>query len=342
MNLLALAIIGVLVLIFLSAVLSPLESLVWWAGWERDEDPLSPGPHGLHGNDGALRDDEGPAPAQSTHYIVYLSGIGALSGTSIPAEEVPFIQELQARLPHTRIVDDVFPYSVANRGLTGEHALAWFWQKLEQSRINNAGSLAALLINLRNAWQVLVSADPRYGPYMNLGVAQEIGSALLRCGYEPGSGTPVTLIGWSGGGQIAVGAARYLWKLNAPCVSSRSAASSPTTPAWIKSSASGTSTGKKIICIASAVCSTWAAGLLCRNLTGIAALRRAKSPVSNSAPISTMAPATILICTPPARHLRLHLRRKNYHHDHRTIGSGGCANVTRCNVQGAKRLLHVA
>jgi pimeloyl-ACP methyl ester carboxylesterase len=39
----------------------------------------------------------------------------------------------------------------------------------------------------------------------------------LRHGYTLGSGTPVTLLGWSGGGQVALGAAWYLpWMIGAP------------------------------------------------------------------------------------------------------------------------------
>jgi hypothetical protein len=66
-------------------------------------------------------------------------------------------------------------------------------------------------------FQVAVSADQRYGPVYNLGVAKEIVASLLRHGYPLGSGKPVTLYGYSGGGQVALGAVPYLKKvLKAP------------------------------------------------------------------------------------------------------------------------------
>jgi pimeloyl-ACP methyl ester carboxylesterase len=58
--------------------------------------------------------------------------------------------------------------------------------------------------------QVAISADPRYGPIYNLGVARAMRDNLVRHGYHLDSRTPVTLLGWSGGAQIALGAAWYL------------------------------------------------------------------------------------------------------------------------------------
>jgi hypothetical protein len=66
------------------------------------------------------------------------------------------------------------------------------------------------LSSLRNTFEVLVSADSRYGPIYNLGMANEILLGLRRHGFRVDDGAPVTLIGSSGGGQIAVGATRYL------------------------------------------------------------------------------------------------------------------------------------
>jgi hypothetical protein len=57
---------------------------------------------------------------------------------------------------------------------------------------------------------VLVSADPRYGPVYNLGVAREVARSLGRQGYPVHQGVPVYLLAYSGGAQIAVGIAPYL------------------------------------------------------------------------------------------------------------------------------------
>lgn len=201
---LTLLIVGLVALLFLSAILAPLESLAWWSGWS--------------GNPPLHLPDEVPStpPPSATHYVVYLSGIGAISGTSIPAEEVPFIEELHARLPNAVVIDDIFPYSINNNGLTGQRALGWFWRKVEALRLRNENDIRSFLVNTRNMWQMLVSADRRYGPVYNLGVAQEIWHGLVRHGYPIGSGIPVTLVGWSGGAQIALGASSYLAEIGAP------------------------------------------------------------------------------------------------------------------------------
>ncbi|MGO4957663.1 hypothetical protein ACTQ49_10405 [Luteococcus sp. Sow4_B9] len=70
--------------------------------------------------------------------------------------------------------------------------------------------LAEWLVNLRNIFQVLVSADPRYGPIFSAGVAQTMTERLVASGYREGTGEPVVLLGWSGGAQIALGAAWFL------------------------------------------------------------------------------------------------------------------------------------
>jgi hypothetical protein len=195
---------GALILLFLSAAVAPLESLGWYAGWfgegEADEAPEQ--------SPSAAPGEQGADPAK--HYLVYLSGIGAIAPNSIPDEEVPFIEQLQAELPATKVVADVFPYSVTNMGLTGQRVTARIWRWIEGRRLKNPTALMALLVNIRNVFQVAVSADPRFGPIYNLGVAREIRAGLVRNGYRIGNGVPVTLLGWSGGGQIALGAAWYL------------------------------------------------------------------------------------------------------------------------------------
>ena len=60
-----------------------------------------------------------------------------------------------------------------------------------------------------DAIQLFVCADRRYGPTYNIGTAREIMRCLQRNGYQIGSGVPVTLIGWSGGAQIAIGACAW-------------------------------------------------------------------------------------------------------------------------------------
>ncbi|MCL4857818.1 MAG: hypothetical protein KJZ93_00360 [Caldilineaceae bacterium] len=204
MSIIGLIFTGSLALLFLSAAVAPLESLGWYAGWfgEKEEEPdfISL----------ALVEPVDDEPEAASHYLVYLSGIGAIAPDSIPEEELPFIEGLGQILPGTKVIADVFPYSVTNMGLTGQRVTARIWRWIEQLRLKNPMAVAALLINLRNMFQVAISADRRYGPIYNLGVARAIRASLLRHGYRIGRNTPVTLLGWSGGGQIALGAAWYL------------------------------------------------------------------------------------------------------------------------------------
>lgn len=200
-----LLLIGAIIFIVVTLLISPLQSMTWWAGWFGGEDVR---------RDAAQSDQKllpGVDLDDADHYLVYLSGIGAVAGGAVPQEEYPFIEGLKARLPGTEIVSDVYPYDMNNTGLTSSGVLAPFWQWLEKRRLKNMNDpIAGIFVNLRNAEQVFVSADSRYGPIYDLGTAREIRDGLLRHGYRLDGGKPVTLLGWSGGGQIAVGAAEYL------------------------------------------------------------------------------------------------------------------------------------
>lgn len=190
-----LVLLGLVTLFLVTSAIAPLEALGWWAGWRGGEGPEEPVP---------------PIPSEASHFVVYLAGISALAGDMLAAEEDRFLDGLQVRLPASAVVRDVFPYSVTNTGLNGQRAFAWFWRRLERHRLRRPGAFLGFLVNLRNAFQVAVSADGRYGPIYNYGVAEEILAALRRAGYREGSGVPVTLLGWSGGAQIALGATPFL------------------------------------------------------------------------------------------------------------------------------------
>lgn len=201
------------------ALMSPLESLRWWA--RKVEDPTldalaTPTEHIGEGvADPEPGADERAGRPAVRRYVVYLSGVGAVDGRTDSRRERALLDDVAAALPDVEVAADVFPYSVGNRGLT-QRASTWFWGTLHRLQRVPVAKLASFLINFRNELRVLVSADPRYGPTYNLAIAQEIARSLQRHGYPPGSQTPVTIIGYSGGGQIALGAAWYLAALNIP------------------------------------------------------------------------------------------------------------------------------
>lgn len=202
--------VGVLLLVLLAAFQAPLEALGWYAGWYTTDEV--PDAERLVANEQADTVVSGP---QSAAYVVYLSGIGAISGVSIPDEELPFLERLTKRIPAATLTHDVFPYSVTNTGLTVHRNFSRLWRWIEERRIEHPSGLLPFMINIRNLFQVLVSADKRYGPVMNYGVSREIIRSLREHGYDLRQRRPIVLVGSSGGGQISVGAALFVRHLTA-------------------------------------------------------------------------------------------------------------------------------
>lgn len=194
----ALSLFLILIVAFLfSGALAPFEALGWWAGWfGREREAI------------AKTSTSPKTTSDAKHFVIFLTGIHSVSEESFARREIALLSELRKRMPDAVILE-LFPYSVTNRALTGQRFFAWFWRyalKLKLSRLAFAG----FIINMRNIWQVGVSADRRYGPIYNQGTAESMALALSRHGYAFASGVPVTLIGYSGGGQVAIGATPYL------------------------------------------------------------------------------------------------------------------------------------
>ncbi len=204
LDLLWIALIGILV----AGFMAPLETLGWWAGWYGDRLDTSAAPANASG------------PGDGTdvaRYVVYLDGISQSGARYLPDIEV-FLDALAPRLPQgTRLVRGVMTYSVINRPLDEDPIFSWFWTWVDKARSANAQSLLGMFVNLRNVLIVAVSADTRYGPIYNYGIAQLVYDALIASGYRRRSGTPVTFIGYSGGGQMAAAsAAKVSRALEAP------------------------------------------------------------------------------------------------------------------------------
>ena len=184
--------------LILTAALAPLETLSWWAGWTEEELDASPVAPKSGGGD-------------QRHYIVYLSGVASISGQFLLPREKAFIRRLRDKFPDAVIVSDVFPYSPQGQPLLeGARMFDRLWRRAQMFQIKERNALLLLLINLRNVFQVMVSADHRYGPIFNQGAARVIEAALIEDGYKRGSGAAVTIIGYSGGAQVAAGAAAFL------------------------------------------------------------------------------------------------------------------------------------
>ena len=66
--------------------------------------------------------------ADAQCFVIFLSGVGRVSGETISYREQDFLQRLSTALPHAVIVDDIFPYSFNNLPLSAQPYLGWLWR----------------------------------------------------------------------------------------------------------------------------------------------------------------------------------------------------------------------
>jgi predicted Abi (CAAX) family protease len=200
-----------------AGLLAPLETLGWWAGWYDDDldTTVNVGELAVSGS-GAIATSQ-PQPQQISRYIVYLDGIGKSTFEYLPDIE-EFLNTLVPTLPpDVALIRGIMPYSVINNPLDEDRPLAFLWKLADKARFANPSSLLGLLVNFRNVMIVGVSADKRYGPLYNQGIAQIVYNGLIKNGYPVNSGIPITLIGYSGGGQMSCACAPFLKRaLSAP------------------------------------------------------------------------------------------------------------------------------
>ena len=186
--------------LFVSIVLTPLEALSWWAGWSEDRPLEYPGTR--------VKDPKGDLPA--SRYVVYLDGINQGSHQYLPEVNLLLDGLASATPSDVLIVKGIMPYSVDNQPLTENRPLSFLWRIIDSIGLKNPKNPIAAIVNIRNVVAVAIAADPRYGPIQNQALAQVIFESLLHFGYQVGSKTPITLIGYSGGGQMSLGAVPFL------------------------------------------------------------------------------------------------------------------------------------
>ncbi|MEM9091398.1 MAG: hypothetical protein AAGC93_22000 [Cyanobacteria bacterium P01_F01_bin.53] len=193
-----------LIALLLAGLLSPFEALGWWAGWYGDGIET----HITQKNPAQLSASDRSIPLTPRRYIVYLDGISQ-SCADYPVRVQNFLDTFSATLPPDMVfIQDIMAYSALNRPLTDQRPFSRFWRWVNKVENWNANSPLDIFVNLRNTFQVAVSTDNRYGPVFNRGTAQVILNSLRQRGYRPG--TPITLLGYSGGAQVALGAVTYL------------------------------------------------------------------------------------------------------------------------------------
>jgi predicted Abi (CAAX) family protease len=190
-----------LVAFIVSILLTPFEALSWWAGWSEDIPLEYPGTR--------VEDPKGDINPPS-RYVVYLDGINQGSYKYLPEANRLLDALAEATPSDVLIVKGIMPYSVDNQPLSENRPLSFFWRVIDSIVLKNPTHPISAIVKIRNVIAVTVAADPRYGPIQNQALAQVLFESLLHFGYRVSNQTPITLIGYSGGGQMSLGAAAFL------------------------------------------------------------------------------------------------------------------------------------
>lgn len=150
-------------------------------------------------------------------FVVYLDGIHQ-GAEDHPPRIRSFLDELESRLPpHVALVRGVYAYTVLPVSLDNDKGSSRLWQMLfaiQELHPNFLSKLiASILVEFNNIIKVGISSDSRYGPVVNYEYALKICSQLNHLGFKPNSGMRIILLGYSGGGGIAMATAEYLRRL---------------------------------------------------------------------------------------------------------------------------------
>lgn len=200
---------GVILLVW--GTVSPVGTLVWWLN-----EAENLGVKGLKKNrskslPSARNTNSSTQSSKINCYIVFLTGVGDFSANQLTPGEELFLERLVELHPNCIAVSDVFPYSAANESLGGRRVLAPLWRFANEADgwLQNAD----ILIKIRNLWRFAISADERYGPIYNQGIADAVinrMNAAHSIPYSSKQPLKIILIGTSGGAQVALGASYYL------------------------------------------------------------------------------------------------------------------------------------
>jgi hypothetical protein len=183
-------------------MLAPITTIVWWLnqtteslGLDEEEKP------------DVLSQSSTASPVSKINcYIVFLPGVGNFSPDAITEGEEYVIDQLAARHSNCVAVRDVFPYSVINQPLDQGFSSP-LWQSAKDSE-----TFGYLLVQIRNLWRFAISADDRYSPVYNLGIARTIIERMNAVSPITRSDQPINLIllSTSGGTQVALGTIAHL------------------------------------------------------------------------------------------------------------------------------------
>ena len=203
-----------LLLIPIAGIYSLITQYAFWEGWldglPTPDQLFAPSP--TAGGD-AL---EGAAPT-IRRYLIYLDGIHQRASDH-PPRITEFLDLLQSRLSaDTELLRGLETYTVMPVSLQEDKGSRWFWQRLFALQESHPSplvqGLCAALVQANNVIKVGISSDQRYGPILNYELALKIALRLSEAGLKPEQGGELVLLGYSGGGEMAMGTADYLRRL---------------------------------------------------------------------------------------------------------------------------------
>lgn len=179
------------------ALLARFEVMIYAAGWRT---PVKHLPARIPYARGAAAV---PAP---DCYLVYLDGIGKRRfGDTRDGGQL--VRAILDTAPEFRVLGQIQPYSPLAVPLGSRPIWVWLRRRI------------GIVLFLHNVVQVFVAADRRYRPLYNQAVGVQIADQLRQAGYARDSGVPVVLLSYSGGAQVATGAAAELRaQLRAPLI----------------------------------------------------------------------------------------------------------------------------
>ena len=194
------------VVIALVGVYSVMADFVFWEGWMRGlPDPSR------------LFPEEISQASIHRHYLVYLDGIHQ-SEECHPPKVTGFLEGPDGAIAEdTLLVKGIEAYTITNVGLRSTTFAGWFWQRLFSLQEHHPNGLVRLIcafsVQANNVIKVGISSDRRYGPVMNYELALKIARRLGVMGFHPSHAARVVLVGYSGGGEMAIGTAEILQQL---------------------------------------------------------------------------------------------------------------------------------
>jgi hypothetical protein len=203
---------------------APVGTLTWWLEGGADEveervrditgrtDEELEAAADPDADDGPTTDSDGAsATAATTCFIVFLTGVGDTTAEELASGEEKFLDQLDQNQEGCTALSEVFPYSAANPDVGGQRIFEFLEGVAEEA--DGWLELTNQLLRIRNLWRMALSADNRYGPVYNRGIALEILEQMDQqqaLPNNPDQPIRLILIGTSGGVQVALAASPYL------------------------------------------------------------------------------------------------------------------------------------